>query len=209
MAIALLVPASACGRLPDYALPKAQLVDAAQLAHDDGIPYRQLTRADFRATAPPIENARHAARMSAFSCANVVPQRELQMEILHAQRDGEFVARPKQVAFLARLDRNCSWWNPKQDAEEPDYVLQHEQIHFAIAEASARELTGRVRGLSAAGDSPERAATALQRAIDDVFRDAIESSNTRNTAFDRDTSGRHEPVLQQRWYDELSAELKR
>jgi hypothetical protein len=208
-AIAVLLVAPACGRLPDYALPKTQLVDAAQLAHSDGVAYRQLTRADFRATAPPIDNARHSARMSAFTCANVVPQRELQLEIRQTRPGGEFIARPKQVAFIAKMDRNCSWWNPKQDAERPDYVLQHEQIHFAIAEASARELTARVAGLSATGDSPERAASALQRAIDDVFRDAIEASTTRNTDFDRDTSGRHEPVLQQRWYDELSAELKR
>lgn len=208
-AIALLLVASACGRLPDYALPKAQIVDAAQLAHGDGVPYRKLTRADFRATAPPIENARRAARMSAFTCANVVPNGELQMEVRHAHPGDEFVARPKRVAFIAKLDRNCSWWNPKQDGEPPDYVLQHEQIHFAIAEAAARELTGRVRSLSATGDSAEQAGTALQRAIDGAFRDAVEAMTVRNTDFDRDTSGRHEPVLQQRWYDRLSAELKR
>jgi hypothetical protein len=208
-AIALLLVATACGRLPAYALPKAQLVDAAQLAHSDGVPYRQLTRADFRATTPPIDNARHAARMSAFTCANVVPKGELQMEVRQPQPGGAFVARPKQIAFIAKMDRDCSWWNPKQDNDPPDYVLQHEQIHFAIAEAGARELTRRVRDLSATGDSPERAATSLQRAVDSVFRDAIEANTTRNTDFDRDTSGRHEPVLQQRWYEQLSAELKR
>jgi len=208
-AIAPLLVTAACGRLPDYALPKAQLVDAAQLAGGDGVPYRHLTRADFRATAPPIENVGHAARMSAFTCANVVPQRELKVDVRQTQPRGEFVARPKQVAFIAKMDRNCSWWNPKQEGARPDYVLQHEQIHFAIAEAGARELTGRIRDLSATGSSPEQAATALQRAIDGIFRDAVEAMTARNTAFDRDTSGLSEPVLQQRWYDQLSAELKR
>ena len=209
MAIALLLGAAACGRLPDYALPKLQLADAAQLAHSDGVPYRQLTRADFRATAAPIDNARHAEHMSAFTCANVVPQGELQVEVRQAQPGGGFVARPKQLALIAKMDRNCSWWNPKLDNDQPDYVLQHEQIHFAIAEAGARELTKRVRAQSATGDSPEHAASALQRAIDQTFRDAIEAMTARNTEFDLSTSGRREPVLQQRWYDELNAELKR
>ncbi len=208
-AIALLLVTAGCGRLPDYALPKARLVDAAELTHTDGIPYRRLTRADFRATAPPIENARHAAQMSAFTCANVVPQRALQLEVRQTKPGGATVARPSQVAFLAKMDRNCSWWNPELDDERPEYVLQHEQIHFAIAEIAARELTRRVRALSATGDSPASAVAALQRAVDAVFRDAIEAMTTRNTDFDRDTSGRSDPVLQQRWYDQLSTELKR
>jgi len=209
VAIALLLSLSACGRLPDYALPKTQLVDATQLAHTDGVPYRQLTRADFRATTPPIDNARHAERMSAFTCANVVPQGELQMEVRQAQPGGEFVARPKQIAFLAKMDRNCSWWNPKQESAQLAYVLQHEQIHFAIAEAGGRELTKRILAQSATGDSPEQAASALQRAIDGAVRDAMDEMSARNTEFDLATSGRREPVLQQRWYDQLSAELKR
>jgi len=208
-AIALLLVASACGRLPDYALPKAQLVDAAQLAGGDGVPYRHLTRADFRATAPPIENVGHAARMSAFTCANVVPQRELKVDVRQTQPRGEFVARPKQVAFIAKMDRNCSWWNPKQESAQLAYVLQHEQIHFAIAEAGGRELTKRILAQSATGDSPEQAASALQRAIDGAVRDAMDEMSARNTEFDLATSGRREPVLQQRWYDQLSAELKR
>ena len=209
VAIALLLSLSACGRLPDYALPKTQLVDATQLAHTDGVPYRQLTRADFRATAAPIDNARHAEHMSAFTCANVVPQGELQVEVRQTQPGGEFVARPKQLALIAKMDRNCSWWNPKLDNDQPDYVLQHEQIHFAIAEAGARELTKRVRAQSATADSPEQAASALQRAIDGVLRNGMEEMIARNTDFDLATSGRREPDLQQRWYDQLSAELKR
>jgi len=31
----------------------------------------------------------------------------------------------------------------------------------------------------------------------------------RNIDFDRDTSGRHDPELQQRWYDRVTAELSR
>ena len=209
VAIALLLSLSACGRLPDYALPKTQLVDATQLAHTDGVPYRQLTRADFRATTPPIDNARHAAQMSAFSCVNVVPNGELQMEMRQAAPGGEFVARPNQIAFLAKMDRSCSWWNPKQEGAQLTYVLKHEQIHFAIAEAAARELTLRVSSLHATGDSSEQAAAALRRAIDGVLRDGMEEMIARNTDFDLATSGRREPDLQQRWYDQLSAELKR
>jgi predicted secreted Zn-dependent protease len=91
----------------------------------------------------------------------------------------------------------------------PSYILQHEQIHFAIAELAARDLTKRVRQLSATGDSPEQTAAALQRAIDGVFRDVMEQMTERNTNFDLDTSGRHDPERQQRWLDQVSGELAR
>lgn len=207
--IALLLLATACARLPDYAMPRVELVEAAQLAKTDGIPYRKLTRGDFRARKAPIADASHAAQMSAFTCANVVPKGELQMELRQQSAGDAFVARPTKATFVARMVRNCSWWNPAPSGDASTYILQHEQIHFAIAEVAARDLTKRVRQLSATGDSPEQTAAALQRAIDDVFRDGMHEMTERNIDFDRDTSGRHDPELQQRWYDQVTAELSR
>ncbi len=207
--IALLLLATACARLPDYAMPRVELVEASQLARTDGISYRKLTRGDFRAKQAPLADAGHAAQMSAFTCANVVPKGELQMELRQQSAGGAFVARPTKATFVARMDRNCSWWNPAPSSDASTYILQHEQIHFAIAEVAARDLTKHVRQLSATGDSPEQTAAALQRAIDGVFRDGMHEMTERNSDFDRDTSGRHDPELQQRWYDRVSGELAR
>jgi Bacterial protein of unknown function (DUF922) len=207
--LALLLLASACARLPDYAMPRVELVEAAKLSKTDGIPYRKLTRGDFRAKQAPIANASHAAQMSAFTCANVIPQGDLQMELRKQSEEGGFIARPAKARFVAKMDRNCSWWNPAPSGEASTYILQHEQIHFAIAEVAARDLTKRVRELSATDDSPEQAAAALQRSIDGVFRDVVHEMTERNADFDRDTSGRHDPELQQRWYDQVTGELAR
>ena len=206
----LLVAASGCARLPDYALPQVQIVDAKQLANTDGVPYHKLTRADFRGAKSPLPDARDEAHMSAFTCASVVPQqRQIEMDLRQEGPGEPFVARARKVAFVARMDRNCSWWNPQQPKEHQAYVLQHEQIHFAIVELAARDLTRRARQIAASGDSPEAAVAAAQREIDAVFHEAIDAMSARNTRFDLDTSGRREPELQQRWFDEVSAELKR
>jgi len=207
--VALLLFATACARLPDYAMPRVELVEAAQLAKTDGIPYRKLTRGDFRARKAPITDASHAAQMSAFTCANVVPKGAIQMELRQQPAERGFVARPAQASFVAKMDRNCSWWNPAPSDEASSYIIQHEQIHFAIAELAARDLTKRVRQLSATGDSPEQTAAALQRTIDGVLVDVMEQMTERNIDFDRDTSGRHDPKRQQRWYDRVTAELAR
>ena len=55
----MLLLATGCARLPDYAMPRVELVEASQLAKTDGIPYRKLTRGDFRAKQAPIANADH------------------------------------------------------------------------------------------------------------------------------------------------------
>jgi hypothetical protein len=208
----LLCAAAGCAsqRLPDYAMPQVEVVDAAKLAHSDGVAYHTLTRADFRGAKSPLPNAVEEAHMSAFTCANVVPvNRKVEMDVRQAKPGAPFVARPKAISFVAKMDRACSWWNPQQAAEGQAYVLQHEQIHFAIVELTARDLTRRARAAEASGDSPQAAVAALKRQLDAVFEAAIAAMSERNTRFDLDTSGRRDPQLQQRWFDDVSAELKR
>ena len=207
--LALSLASCAPGRAAEYRAPTVRLVDPAQLAHRDAVPYRALTRADFRASAPPGDDAHAAEHMSAYTCANLLPTGALMLEARQAAAGEPFTARPQPVEMVAVMDRDCSWWNPDQRDDQQAYVLQHEQIHFAITEAAARELTSRIHGLRATGDTAEAATAALQRRIDGALRDATRAMTARHTDFDRDTSGRHEPALQQRWYDRLRAELQR
>ncbi len=205
----LLCFAAGCARLPEYARPKVEVVGVATLAITDGIAYRKLTRDDFRAKDRPNSDSPDAERLSAFTCAYVVPHGEFLMDVRQDSVTGTFIARPRTIAFVATMDRDCSWWNPKQTGAPTAYVLQHEQIHFAIAEAAAHDLSSRSAELSASGDSFEAAQAALQRATDALIRAAEAQMGERNLRFDADTSGRYEPDLQQRWYDELNTELTR
>ena len=41
-----------------------------------------------------------------------------------------------------------AWWNDKIASEQPAYVLEHEQIHFAIFELEARALNARAEAIS-------------------------------------------------------------
>lgn len=206
----LLLAACGCAssRLPDYALPQVQMVDPQQLAKADGVAYRKLTRADFRGKKSPRAGEHGDSDMMAFTCASIATQGGIEVEL--SQSPGEpFVARPAKVSFVAKLDRDCSWWNPQSIGESEPYLLQHEQIHFAIVELSARDLTRRAKALTATGDSPESAAAALKKKLDALFSASIDAMAERHTRFDVDTSGRNDSKLQQRWFDEVTAELAR
>jgi hypothetical protein len=58
----------ACSPLPEYAAPKAGVVDHSALANSDLITYRTLTRADFLAAGPPESAREHAEKLGALTC---------------------------------------------------------------------------------------------------------------------------------------------
>ena len=90
-------------------------------------------------------------------------------------------------------------------------MLEHEQIHFAIAESKARELNARSAELTASmratGDTQEEVRDAIQKKLDDVIRDALEDLLERNAKFDEDTSARYDPKKQGEWRRRLQSEL--
>jgi hypothetical protein len=199
---------AACSGLPEYAEPQFAVMEAERYAATDVIAYRQLTRADFRASAPPPQVAAHASEFGAFTCANVVPvEKGVFFEVTPDPRGGPPRVRVQHAEFRAEMDRACSWWNPDPEAPLPAaYVLEHEQIHFALTELHARKLSDRIRGLefdveAGAGQQAVQAVleTHLQRAGDELVEE--------NTRFDRDTSGRYEPARQARWRADVEARL--
>jgi hypothetical protein len=193
--------------LPDAARPRLRFVEGpGERPPADGIRYRAVTRADFRATEPPGALGPDAARMGAYTCGTVLADEPIAIRI--EPIEGRWVARAPELVVYAEMDRSCSWWNEKlANAQPPAYILQHEQIHFALFELSAREMQARGRALVADGDSAVAARDAFQRALQEMQREVGAALLRRTTEFDRDTSGRHEPVAQQRWYDRVHAEL--
>ena len=202
----------ACGRtLPDYARPKTAASDPAAFAAADKIRYRTLTRSDFRGTSLPPQFGDKPGRFAAASCIYLHTAPGTQI-LTRPTGNGEFEARIQDLAFEAWLDRGCSWWNRFQESLTVFYVLQHEQLHFAIYEAHARRLNGMtgqiVTRTVAVGDSERAARAACQARLESLMRDEANALVTRNTAFDEDTSYGYDTSNQRRWHEQLERELR-
>ena len=156
---------SSCARLPEYAAPKTAVVSPGSIDMSDVVPYGALTRADFKATAPPQPFAANADRLGAATCCYIVVApgaRIMNREVRSPSGPVRYSASVSQVRVRAQMDRRCSWWNPKNVGLPQDYILEHEQIHFALCELEARRLNASLRELtstlSVTEQSPQAAA---------------------------------------------------
>jgi hypothetical protein len=191
--------------LPEFARPHAQPMRAEDYSATDVIRYRQVARADFRASRPPARIATNAARMGAYTCVHILPVGDPRVKV-QPQPDGSLVARLGSVRFRAQMDRGCSWWNDEARLD-PSYVLQHEQIHFALAEIQARRLTAEIQSIEIVERDPRLANQEIQRAFDRAARGATEALLRENTRFDEETSFRFVPAVQKRWLREVEQQL--
>ncbi len=202
---------SACGGLPKFAKPTGEEIDPTEFEGRDRITYRTLTIDDFRASAPPDGMQEYAARMGAVTCAHVFTHPDPVYVI--EQIDAEFVGHYEHLNFIAVMDRECSWWNPEAGQVPKEYILQHEQVHFALAESAARELdkeAGRlISGLRPRGKTSDGVEQKLQKPVRELMEKAMKRLLERNLKFDEDTSNKYAPELQKRWYDEVNRELAR
>jgi hypothetical protein len=197
-----------CSRLPEYAAPKAKVIDPGSADLSDVITYWTLAREDFKGDQPPPEFAASSDRLGAATCAylTTAPGGRWQSERVGSA----FRLTPRQLRFGAVMNRNCSWWNPKDLGLPQDYILQHEQIHFAIFELEARRLNASAPELEeevrATASTPD-AAAAVQRNLERVIRGRLPDILARSRAFDEDTSMGHAPQAQKRWWEEVCLEL--
>jgi hypothetical protein len=198
--------------LPDYARPRGRVLSEDELGtiSRDLIGYRRLTRADFRATEPPGQVAGNAERLGAATCAVITPLDTSRVEV-RGRPDGVFEARVIGLRFRARMDRQCSWWNDAQTAQPAEYVLEHEQIHFALFELETRRMNTEADALAsrlgATGPSQQAVMAtyteALRRELEIAARRVID----RSLEFDEDTSNSHRPDRQRAWAERVSLEL--
>jgi hypothetical protein len=202
--------------LPDYAAPKGRVVGAVDDdASADLIPYRTLTRDDFKGSGPPPEFAAVAGRIGAATCARVSTTPDTRLLIVRSQSsDGEarYRTRVEHLRFQAWMDRACSWWNDKVAAYAPGYVLEHEQLHFATFEIAARRMNASlddvVEELELSGSSPDELQRRAQAALEEYLQEAADSLLERNRDFDADTSLGYKPDRQKEWLGIISAELE-
>jgi hypothetical protein len=212
---ALCLCALSCASLPEYAAPKEAQIEGDDPLAGDLIEYRKLARGDFKGTEAPEAFRGVADKVGAATCARIVSQPPAEIEITEkTSSSGEktTTGRIKTIGYRALMDRGCSWWNETLSAQDPVYVLQHEQIHFALFEVEARRLDRSVKAMAKTllveGDSLDDVRVQVERRIQDAFDDTTETLLERNRDFDEDTSLGYEPEQQQRWYDTVMRELK-
>jgi hypothetical protein len=204
-----------CSTLPEYAAPKGGVVDAGKLDSSDVIGYRQLTRADFRGAKAPAEFAAVADRVGAATCGQVRTTADTTFLLNWRQPTPTSQRRHwvevKRLGFMALMDRHCSWWNERLAARAPGYVLQHEQIHFALYELGARKLNASVtaikRDMAGEGKSQQEVQSHAQQALNEALARATEELLARNRDFDQDTSLGYRPDRQRAWLQKVTAEL--
>ncbi len=209
-------PAAGSGALPEFAAPQGRVLPMNASLEGDLIAYRPLTRADFRGGAPPPHLAPHREKLGAATCAYVVasPETRIRVDPVVGE-DGavRFHAAPQRLGFRALMDRDCSWWNTRQKLLPEDYVLEHEQIHFALFELAARRLDAESAAIAgsavATRASPQEAVLEVQEALQSELSAALETALERNRRFDEDTSMGFQPARQEEWLRQIRRELER
>jgi len=105
-----------------------------------------------------------------------------------------------------------SWWNPFLAKEKQAYVLQHEQIHFALMELEARRLNRKAaledQRLQECAFDVEIAKEKLSATLDQWMAEAVQESLKRHEEFDVATSHLYVPRIQQGWYNKVMQELQ-
>ena len=207
-----LIPA--CARLPEYARPRMVPAEDLQQARAAGFPYRPLTPEDFRAASLSEHMAEHAERINAHAATQIRLTADSGFRITSGDLYGQsyFFGRIERIGFEAVMLPDRSWWNPKMPANMRGYVLQHEQIHFALTELAARQLTGDSQKWAAdvlvIQPTPQEVRAELARQIKDRINAAMEANLKRQAEFDNDTSLFFNPRRQQWWSWTVEDELK-
>lgn len=201
-----------CASLPEYARPVV-LTDPGILKKEDVIDYRPLTRADFKATEPPVG---FDHRIAAAICAYIEPteQSDAARIVFLGQKNDRYLYSVSydDPKFRARMDRDCSWWNRTIEGDLPGaYILEHEQVHFALFETAAREWSEEIGFIrfEIGGADPESLQRDLQSQIDDYLQDRMEALRRRNLEFDEQTSAVYDPDRQREWLTMLQDSLSR
>lgn len=178
------------------------------------IRYQTLTRDDFQATTPPNEGKgipRHASA-ALVGAVRVAPQSDWSVTQLKTGSDSTlFEATARNLRFEAIMDPKTSWWHEELDSISTAYVLQHEQIHFAIFELKARslnarlpEIAARLRSIAPTIDEARRAANAR---LEEDRRAWDRELEERQNQFERETANGKLRDRQLEWWSRIRAEL--
>jgi hypothetical protein len=209
----LLVFVAGCVQLPKYAQPRFHTPENSGLSGREGFSYRQLSVKDFQAESLSPYYDQYNHHIGAQSCISVRPSKDVMVRIIQSYyKDMSFyVGTISQLKFKAVFVPECSWWNPNLARNREKYVLQHEQIHFALTELAARKLTSKVsdevKSYLAIGDTYIETQKEINEKLQTLVREAMKISMEEHTNFDENTSMYYDPGVQRRWLQQVNASL--
>ena len=206
---------AAPGEFPDWAKGRARiLADPSQIDRTDLIHYRELTRDDFKGTDPPPEVRSLMDRLGAATCAYFKTNDDVQILAKPVVANGKirfYEGNVVNLHFETVMNRSCSWWNVRQKSLPAPYVLQHEQIHFAIFEIAVRHMNERLPELAAAmraeGSTARETVDAVLGRMKQQLALANQEVMAQSNQFDEDTSLGYRPERQGEWFRRIHAEL--
>jgi hypothetical protein len=200
-----------CARVGSDARGQAQAIDRADLAREDMIPYRKLALSDFRAAEIPAQVRASRHTVGGYTCLTLVHEGPISVAPL-AGDVRRFRAELLRVRFRAYMNRRCSWLNPEAPLA-PEYILEHEQIHFAIWEIEARRLNRAPQSIrsevQSIARSEQAAVEATKQKIARILERALDDLRAQNQKFDDETSFGYYPERQKKWLTQVRAGLQR
>ena len=210
--VILLVFIGSCARLPDYAQPHFyERTDPLPLSV---ITYRDLTKADFQSKELPGYLQDHMERVGAHTAVSIRPAPTSKTLVSSGEIYGQHVyfGSINQLSFEAVMIPEESWWNPHLRKGREGYVLQHEQIHFALMEIAARKLTVQVvkekNNLMVIASSFEAVKKGLMEKINELIAVSRTKVLEEHTVFDEATSMHYNPKDQKKWWKRVTTELQ-
>jgi hypothetical protein len=179
----------------------------------DLIGWRPLARDDFRAREPadfePVVDV-PGSEVGAHVALHLACVGEVRVERLAPDR---VEASLHGLRYLALLDREGSWWNPKPGSRTPpEWILRHEQGHFDLAELFARRLD---REAAAAAAASKGSGATEAGAVDDLVRrfeahlvSARREFEELEDRYDRETRHGTDLRRQTEWYVRIQRDLR-
>ncbi|MGD9173144.1 MAG: hypothetical protein PVF29_03225 [Desulfobacterales bacterium] len=188
-------------------------IDNKQEGFKNGITYRQLTVDDFQASELPANIKPHAKSIGAHTCCQIRVAKDFKFTITrgYLYQQIHYFGSIKYIVFEAVMDPECSWLNPQLSGEKLEYVLEHEQIHFALMEIAARKLTREARTEAKNFLAIQPTYKETREEISIKIREMLQTANQavlkEHTSFDEDTSLYFDPEGQQWWIDWVNDQL--
>jgi hypothetical protein len=202
-----------CAELPDYAKPRTIPREEGSVPRTTAFTYRLLTRDDFRAVSLPQNISEHGQHINAQSAIviRLTPDSRFSIGPWTLWGGVQYLGRIDQIAFEAVFIPETSWWNPRMNPAKTAYVLQHEQIHFAIIELAARQLTRESQEWAPLflmiKPTPEEVSAEISKLIKEKINAAMEANKERHLEFDSHTSLSFSPLWQSWWAETVQNEL--
>lgn len=152
------------------------------------------------------------ASAALVGAVRVAPGSEFSIIPLQTGSDSTlFEATARNLHFQAIMDRKTSWWRSELDSISTAYVLEHEQIHFAIFELEARSLNARIPEIATRTRSTGRTMEDARRSASARLEEELQASNRklaeRQSEFEKETANGDNRNRQQEWWDQIQAEL--